>query len=89
MTKVEVAVAYAGQDAKEVQWVEAELGEATRWSWVLWEARMQGVRKGEEVRIFSRATDRADNRMDEEKSEWNIRGIGYNGYEGSVGVKIV
>ena len=89
VTKVEVAIAHTSQDTKEAEWVEAECGQATRWSWVLWEARLSGVKRGEEVRIFSRATDQAGHTMDEEKSEWNLRGIGYNGFEGSVGVKIV
>jgi hypothetical protein len=39
------------------------------------------VEKGDGIRIFSRATDRGGNSQTQERSQWNIRAVGYNGYE--------
>ncbi|KAK5250291.1 hypothetical protein LTR96_011685 [Exophiala xenobiotica] len=59
-----------------------------KWSWVLWEAVVR-VDPGDGVRIFSRATDEGGNSQTEHRSRWNLRGVGYNGYESRTGVKIL
>lgn len=69
-------------------WTEARLGPKQKWSWVLWEADVR-VDPGDGVRIFSRATDEGGNSQTEPRSQWNLRGIGYNGYESRTGVKIL
>lgn len=79
VTRVEVS----GDEGKT--WTEAKLDYgpsdlASKWTWVIWSARIK-VEKGEGKKIFARATDRGGNTMDQEKSTWNLRGVGYNGYE--------
>lgn len=69
-------------------WVDAKLGPASKYSWVLWEADVK-VEKGEGLRIFSKATDEGGNTQMEERSQWNIRGVGYNGYESTTGLKVI
>ncbi len=69
-------------------WTKARLGSTKKWSWVLWEAIVP-VELGEGRRIFSKATDASGNTQTEDRSEWNLRGIGYNGYESRTGIKIV
>lgn len=62
-------------------WREAEIlgeGKGLRWAWCLWRVKV-GVEKGEGRRLLSRATDRGGN-VQEERSEWNLRGCAYNGY---------
>ena len=60
-------------------WKEAELiGERSKWSWVLWRVCMR-MEKGDEQRIFSRATDKAGNTQCA-NPQWNFRGVAYNGY---------
>lgn len=65
-------------------WVDAVLnngGElASKWSWVLWNADVK-IEKGRERKIWAKATDKGGNTQKEEKSTWNLRGVGYNGYE--------
>ena len=61
-------------------WEEAEIldGSDSKWCWCLW--RWKGkVAKGKR-RIWSRATDKGGNVQKDERSEWNIRGVAYNGY---------
>ena len=88
VVKVEVAVARPGETGDDVRWVEARLGPATRWSWVLWEGEVWAER-GEGMRVFCRATDQAGNTQAEMRSAWNLRGVGYNGFESTVGLRIV
>lgn len=66
-------------------WVDAKLDHgpgdlASKWTWVLWTAEI-GMKKGEGRKIFAKATDKAGNTQELEKSQWNLRGVGYNGYE--------
>ena len=53
---------------------------ASKWSWVLWNASIK-MEKGEGKKIFAKATDKGGNTQELEKSQWNLRGVGYNGYE--------
>ena len=69
-------------------WTEAKLiGERGKWSWTLWEARLHVV-KGENLRILSRATDKAGN-MQRDDSEWNLRGVAYHGFGEARDVEII
>ncbi|EAS30948.1 sulfite oxidase [Coccidioides immitis RS] len=73
-------------------WVEAELHGAGpqnryKWCWVLWKARIK-VDQGSNKTIYSRATDAGDNTQPM-WSEWNIRGVGYNGYGASWNVTVL
>jgi sulfite oxidase len=94
VTKVEVS----GDGGKS--WVEAELDygsygdlsteesrEKVKWAWCLWTARVP-VAKGRNQRVVSRATDAGGNTQ-EERSAWNIRGVGYNGWGCADGLTIV
>jgi sulfite oxidase len=88
VTKVEVSA-----DDGET-WVEAELvkeletteGEL-RWAWCLWRARIK-LEKGSGKSIVSRATDSAGNTQ-QKRSEWNFRGVAYNGYGEVTGLEVV
>lgn len=64
-----------------VGWTDAELihyeGEG-KWSWKLWRAKL-AIPSGSARTIYSRATDRAGNTQPK-RSEWNLRGVCYNGY---------
>ncbi|KAJ5831770.1 sulfite oxidase [Penicillium riverlandense] len=62
-------------------WVEAELSGSSReqkWCWVLWTARV-GMSLGPGREIWSRASDAGGNTQ-QEHSQWNLRGVGYNGF---------
>ncbi|KAB8067938.1 Oxidoreductase, molybdopterin-binding domain-containing protein [Aspergillus leporis] len=62
-------------------WVDAEIGDSskeTKWCWVLWRASVR-VEKGAGRVILSRAFDTGGN-VQQEHSQWNLRGVGYNGY---------
>ncbi|KAL3484022.1 Oxidoreductase, molybdopterin-binding domain-containing protein [Aspergillus germanicus] len=82
ITKVQVS----GDGGKS--WVDAQLGnsgpgdgagdEAKKWCWVLWKAEIK-VEKGSGREIVSRAYDAGGNQQ-AEHSQWNLRGVGYNGY---------
>lgn len=66
-------------------WTEAKLDYgpahlASKWSWVLWQCQVK-MERGEGKKIFAKATDQGGNTQDLEKSTWNLRGVGYNGYE--------
>ena len=73
-------------------WHEASIGaggqDRNKWAWVLWEIEMP-MEKGEGRRIFCRATDKGGNTQTEKRSEWNLRGVGCNGYESMTGLNIV
>ncbi|KAL4978943.1 Oxidoreductase, molybdopterin-binding domain-containing protein [Aspergillus desertorum] len=68
-------------------WVDAEIWEsgpagagnrARKWCWVLWRAEVR-VEVGEGKEVLSRAVDARGN-MQDEHSQWNLRGVGYSGY---------
>ncbi|KAK5119858.1 hypothetical protein LTR85_007184 [Meristemomyces frigidus] len=62
-------------------WTDAELlhhkGEG-KWSWKLWRAKL-ALPAGSTRTIYSRATDAAGNTQPKQ-SQWNLRGVCYNGY---------
>lgn len=62
-------------------WTEAELihhEDDSKWSWKLWRAAVE-VETGRSRTIFSKATDNAGETQ-EKRSQWNLRGVGYNGF---------
>lgn len=61
-------------------WADARLehGEVSTWAWVLWTARVP-MAQGSLKQILSCATD-AGGHKQPETSQWNLRGVGYNGY---------
>jgi sulfite oxidase len=84
VTRVEVS-ADAGRS-----WVEAELVDSekpNRASWVLWKSSVPAAR-GSGMELQSRATDARGNTQ-LEHSQWNLRGVGYNGYGVSRDLTIV
>ncbi|KAF3479661.1 sulfite oxidase [Arthroderma uncinatum] len=71
-------------------WVDAEIQDnkpQSKWSWTLWKVQVKAER-GEDMTIYSRATDGGGNTQPE-FSQWNIRGVVYNGYGASWNVNIV
>ncbi|KAK4544228.1 hypothetical protein LTR36_004438 [Oleoguttula mirabilis] len=72
-------------------WTNAELlrhdGEG-KWSWMLWEAHLPIPGGGARCTIYSRATDRAGNTQPKQ-SQWNLRGVCYNGYGEAADVTIM
>ncbi|KAL2840001.1 Oxidoreductase, molybdopterin-binding domain-containing protein [Aspergillus pseudodeflectus] len=81
ITKVQVS----GDGGKS--WVDAQIGnrgpdndryKTRKWCWVLWSAEID-VEKGSGREIVSRAYDAGGNQQ-AEHSQWNLRGVGYNGY---------
>ena len=81
VVKVEVRV-------DDGEWVEVQTLQqgGGKWAWVLW--RWKGEVESGKHTIWSRATDYAGHRQDCERSEWNLRGIAYNGY-GEAEVEVV
>lgn len=74
-------------------WVEAELDRGpeenrSKWTWVLWRARVK-LEKGQGRKIWSRAEDKGGNKQELERSGWNLRGVGYNGFESVWDLKTV
>ena len=71
------------------EWQEAQLikgKEHGKWSWCLW--KWKGIVEPGKHTIWSRATDKGGNVQESERSEWNLRGIAYNGY-GEAGIDVV
>ncbi|KAJ9221701.1 hypothetical protein DTO027B5_8918 [Paecilomyces variotii] len=83
VTRVEVST----DDGKS--WSEAEIQSkhVNKWSWVLWKASIR-IEKGRGKQILSRATDAGGNTQ-QKHSQWNLRGVGYNGYGVSRNLTIV
>jgi sulfite oxidase len=82
-----VKVEVSGDGGRE--WTQAGIvqhPENSKWSWVLWNARVP-IEKGDDVKVISRATDAAGNTQPEE-SQWNLRGVCYNGYGSAEGLKV-
>lgn len=90
VVKVEVSVdgGKAWQDAQILGRNDMiEDGTSLKWAWCLWHAKLEAG-KGKGKRILSRATDKAGN-VQEERSQWNLRGCAYNGYGEVKDVEIV
>lgn len=86
-----VNVQVSGDEGKT--WVDALLDHGpehlrSKWSWVLWEAVIS-LEKGEDKTIYARATDSGGNSQTEARSQWNLRGVGYNGYEAVWGLTVL
>ncbi|RMZ01719.1 hypothetical protein D0862_06271, partial [Hortaea werneckii] len=77
----------------EWSWTEAELlrspeeGEEGKWAWKLGRARVRVPEGWEKTTVYSRATDKAGNTQPE-RSQWNLRGVCYNGYGEAADVMI-
>lgn len=83
-----VKVEVSGDEGKT--WEEAEMvhdEDEGKWSWKLWTASVK-MEPGEGRRIVSRATDSAGNTQDE-RSQWNLRGVGYSGYGEVLDLRVV
>ncbi|EMC93949.1 hypothetical protein BAUCODRAFT_215892 [Baudoinia panamericana UAMH 10762] len=64
-----------------INWTDAELlshQDEGKWSWKLWRCKLQ-IPSGSARTIYSRATDAAGNTQPK-RSQWNLRGVCYNGY---------
>lgn len=74
-----VKVEVSGDDGST--WIEADIlydKDQSKWSWTLWQANVK-IEPGKGRKIYSRATDAAGNTQPTE-SQWNLRGVCYNGY---------
>ena len=59
-------------------WARAKLvGPESKWCWALWSAEIPMEGKGKS--ILSCVTDAGGNKQ-ESNPQWNLRGVGYNGY---------
>ncbi|EYE95536.1 putative sulfite oxidase [Aspergillus ruber CBS 135680] len=71
-------------------WVDAEIGKSegqrNKWCWVLWRAEVD-IEPGTGKEIWSRAFDAGGN-VQKEHSQWNLRGVGYNGYGRAMNITI-
>lgn len=71
-------------------WVDADIlhtPNQTKWAWSLWTARIK-IEEGTDKTVYSRATDKAGNTQPK-CPQWNLRGVGYNGYGSSWNVTVV
>ena len=81
---VQVEVSSDGGDT----WSDAVIeSEKKKWCWVLWSKRVK-MEKGEGRRLLCRATDTGGN-VQPASPEWNLRGVGYNGYGDARDLKII
>ena len=74
-----VKVEVSGDEGKS--WTEAEFlqdADESKWSWRLWKTAVN-MEPGHKRCIFSKATDKSGETQPE-RSQWNLRGVGYNGY---------
>jgi len=82
IVEVEVRLSDDGDGGAE-GWTRAELlhfEDDSKWSWKLWRAKLKVPDSGTAARsIHSRATDAAGNTQPRH-SQWNLRGVCYNGY---------
>lgn len=75
VTRVEVS----GDEGRT--WTPAEIipdEDMSKWSWVLWKAKLK-TKPGSKKTIFSNAFDAAGNSQPRH-SQWNLRGVCYNGF---------
>ncbi|KAK6004645.1 hypothetical protein QM012_008507 [Aureobasidium pullulans] len=83
-----VKVEVSGDEGKT--WVEADIehdADESRWSWRLWKASVK-MQAGKGLSIFSKATDAAGETQPQ-RSQWNLRGVAYNGYGETTDLEIV
>ena len=85
-----VRVQVSGDDGRT--WIDARFEDEEmrggKWTWCLWNCDLK-MQKGWGRRILAKATDSAGNTQEHEKSSWNLRGVGYNGYEAVFGLEIL
>ncbi|KAK5086492.1 hypothetical protein LTS08_004199 [Lithohypha guttulata] len=86
-----VRVQVSGDEGKT--WIDAKLDHgppelANKWTWVFWNCQVK-MEKGEGKKIFAKATDKAGNTQELERSTWNLRGVAYNGYEAVFDLTVV
>ncbi|TIA66346.1 sulfite oxidase-like protein [Aureobasidium pullulans] len=83
-----VKVEVSGDGGKT--WTEAEIehdADESKWSWRLWRANIE-MSTGKGLKILSKATDEAG-QVQPERSEWNLRGVAYNGFGETTDVEVV
>lgn len=86
-----VRVQVSGDEGKT--WTDAELYSgpkdlASKWSWTLFTTKIK-MERGQNKTVFAKATDAGGNVQDQERSTWNLRGVGYNGYEAVFDITVV
>jgi len=85
-----VSVQVSGDEGET--WVDAHLEDggqdASKWAWVLWSVTLK-MERGKDRRIFAKATDAGGNTQACERSAWNLRGVGYNGYEAAFDLTVL
>jgi sulfite oxidase len=73
-------------------WVDAQIEDggkdASKWSWVLFSTKIQ-MKPGMGQKILAKATDAGGNTQEHLRSPWNLRGVGYNGFEAVVDLTVV
>lgn len=74
----EIMKAYEGDEANDVE---------LKWAWALWKVKVK-IEKGKDIKIFSRATDKSGSTQ-VQVSEWNLRGVAYNGYGEATGLEVM
>ena len=83
-----VKVEVSGDGGKT--WTEAEIEHdayESKWSWRLWRANIE-MSTGKGLKILSKATDEAG-QVQPERSQWNLRGVAYNGFGETTDVEVV
>lgn len=71
-------------------WTEAEFvhdADESKWSWRLWRAAVK-MDAGHGKTILSKATDKSG-QTQPRKSQWNLRGVAYNGYGEATELEVV
>lgn len=86
-----VRVEVSGDEGKT--WMDATLDHGpkelrSKWSWVLWEAEIN-LERGKDRKIYAKATDRGGNTQTAARSQWNLRGVAYNGFEAVWGLTVI
>ncbi|THY75545.1 sulfite oxidase-like protein [Aureobasidium pullulans] len=83
-----VKVEVSGDGGKT--WTEAEIehdADESKWSWRLWRANIE-MSTGKGLKILSKATDEAG-QVQPQRSQWNLRGVAYNGFGETTDVEVV
>ena len=85
VVRVEVS-ANDGRDWQDARIIDGGK-DASKWSWSLWETEVK-MERGQHRRLLSRAADQGGN-MQKADPEWNLRGVGYDGYGEARDLKII